>query len=69
MKFRIIAIIATVFLIAMSGLITADRLPNAVPENQIITTTSIIEAVGVTTESTSAVWMVGDAGLDTLQSP
>jgi hypothetical protein len=67
MKFnRCIAIIAAVFLIAVSGLATADVLPKPVPENQVFTTTSIIEAVGVTQESTSLVWWVGDKGITTL---
>jgi len=66
MKFnRCIAIIAAVFLM-ISGLATADILPNPVPENQVFTLTSIIDAVGVTTESTSLVWQIGDAGLDQL---
>ena len=64
MKFnRCIAIIAAVFLM-ISGLATADILPNPVPENQVFTLTSIVEAVGVTTESTSLVWQIGDEGLD-----
>ena len=67
MKFnRYIAIIAAVFLIAVSGLATADVLPGPIPENQVITATSIIEAVGAATESTSLVWQVGDAGLTSL---
>ena len=67
MKFnRCIAIIAAVFLIALSGLATADILPKPVPENQVFTITSIIEAVGAVTESTSTVWQVGDAGLTEL---
>jgi len=67
MKFnRCIAIIAAVFLIAVSGLATADVLPGPVPENQVFSTISIIEAVGVTTESTTLVWQIGDAGFDTL---
>jgi len=69
MKYRIIGIIAAIFLtFAMSGLATADVLPQPVPENQVFTTTSIIEAVGVTTERTSVVWQVGDAGLTSLPS-
>ena len=55
MKFnQHIAIIAAVFLIAVSGLAGEDRLP--VPENQLFSTTSVIEAVGVISESTSLVW-------------
>ncbi|MCL2460351.1 MAG: hypothetical protein FWF19_03230 [Euryarchaeota archaeon] len=67
MKFnRCIAIIAAVFLIAVSGLATADILPKPVPENQVFSTTSIIEAVGAVTQSTSVVWQIGDKGLNTL---
>ena len=67
MKFnRCIAIICAVFLIALSGLATADVLPKPVPENQVFSVSSIIEAVGAVMESTSLVWQIGDAGLDTL---
>jgi hypothetical protein len=66
MKFKAIAIIVTIFLIAISGLATADVLPKPVPENQVFTTTSIVEAVGLTQESTSLVWWVGDAGITEL---
>jgi len=66
MKYRIVAIISAIFLIAMSGLATADVLPQPIPENQVFSTTSIIEAVGPVVESTSVVWQVGDAGLTSL---
>jgi hypothetical protein len=67
MKFnRCIAIICAVFLIALSGLATADILPKPVPENQVFSVSSIIEAVGAVMESTSLVWQIGDAGLDSL---
>ena len=69
MKNKIIGIITLIFLIVFSGLGAADVLPNPVPENQVFTTTSIIEAVGVATESTSVVWQIGDAGLTALPSP
>ena len=61
-----IAIIAAVFLVAVSGLATADVLPREVPENQVFSVSSIIEAVGAVTESTSLVWQIGDAGLTAL---
>ena len=61
-----IAIITAVFLIAVSGLATADVLPGPVPENQDFSVASIIEAVGVTVESSSLVWQIGDAGLTEL---
>ena len=69
MKYFIITIIAAVFLITCSGLGAADVLPNPVPENQVFTTTSIIEAVGVVSESTSVVWEIGDVGLTSLPNP
>ena len=61
-----IAIIAAIFLFAASGLGTADILPKEVPENQVFTVVSMIEAVGAVTETTSTIWEVGDRGLDTL---
>jgi len=67
MKFnRCIAIIAVIFLIAVLGLATADVLPKQVPEQQLFTTTSVIDGVAVISEKTSTVWKVGDAGLDQL---
>jgi hypothetical protein len=68
MKYRIVATIAAISLIA-SGLAMADVLPKPVPENQVFTTNSIIDAVGVTQESISLVWEVGDAGLTQLANP
>jgi hypothetical protein len=67
MKFdQCVIIIAFVFLIVISGLGTADVLPNPVPENQVFTVISMLDAVGALTESTSTVWQVGDAGLTAL---
>jgi len=67
MKFnRCITIIAAVFLIAMSCLATADVLPKQVPENQLFTISSIIDAVGPVNENTKTVWQVGDMGIDSL---
>ena len=67
MKFnRCIAIICAIFLIALSGLASADILPNAVPENQVFTVTSVVDAVGAVSESTSTVWEIGTKGLDAL---
>jgi len=48
---------------------TADVLPQEVPEAQVVTSSSIIEAVGIVTEKTSTVWQIGDAGLIPLASP
>ena len=61
-----VIIIAIIFLIAISGLATADVLPKPVPENQVFNVISMIEAVGAVTETTSTVWQVGDAGLTAL---
>ena len=47
----------------------ADVLPEEIPENQIWTTTSLIEGVGFATESTSLNWHTSDAGLDALPRP
>ena len=61
-----IVIITAVFLVALSGLATADVLPKEVPENQVFSLGSIVEAVGATLESTSLSWNIGDAGLTRL---
>ena len=61
-----IVIIAAVFLIAVSGLATADILPKPVPENQVFSLISMLDGFGVVSESTSTVWEIGDAGLTAL---
>ena len=64
-----ICIYILTLLIAVSGPAIADILPQPVPENQIFTTSSIIEAVGAVSESTSGIWHIGDAGLTSLPLP
>ena len=54
---------------AMSGFASADILPGAVPENQIFTTTSLVDGVGITDEKTSLTWRVGDGPYDRMQGP
>ena len=49
--------------------VSSDRLPQGIPENQVWTTTSLIEGVGFTTESTSLNWYTSDAGLTELPKP
>ena len=59
-----------IFAILVFGtMATGDRLPGEVPENQVWTTTSLIEGVGITTEQTSLYWHVSDASLDALPIP
>jgi hypothetical protein len=48
------------------GMVSADILPEEIPENQIWTVTSGIDVVGIATESTSLIWHIGDAGLEKL---
>jgi hypothetical protein len=67
MKYICVPIV--VILIACLGLATADVLPQPVPENQMFATISIIEAAGIVDESTSLVWRVSDARLDSLPLP
>jgi hypothetical protein len=69
MRYKTIAIITAIVLFVGLWLATADVLPQPVPENQVFTTSSIIEAVGITTESHSLVWEIGDAGLTALADP
>jgi 6,7-dimethyl-8-ribityllumazine synthase len=45
------------------GMAIADILPKPIPENQFFVTSSSINAVGVTTESTSLIWQIADRGL------
>ena len=57
------------FFLILPALGAADILPEPVPENQVFTTSSMIEAIGMTTESTSAIWHIGDAGVTSLAAP
>jgi hypothetical protein len=59
-----IAIITVLFLIVVSGLATADVLPKQRPENQKFAITSVVDLVGPSGGDLSAVWQVGDTGLE-----
>lgn len=63
-----ISIITVLLLTVFGGVSIADRLPQGVPENQRISLYSIIETIGPVIGSTTIVWQVGDAGLDSLGS-
>ena len=53
-------------LLACCSAVCGDRLPQGVAENQVWTTTSLVEGVGVTIEDTDLVWHLGDASLTEL---
>ena len=56
-------------LLACCSPVLGDRLPVQTPENQLWTTTSVIEAVGATIEDTTLDWHLGDQGLKEFGNP
>ena len=66
---RNIGVILTFCLVASASVTVADRLPQGVPENQLISIESMIETIGVVMQKTSTVWEVSDGGLDSLGYP
>lgn len=45
-----------------AGIAVADRLPNQTPENQIISIDTIIDVVGMVSDSTSLSWVISSPG-------
>ena len=58
-----------IIIIFMSGIALADDLPPTAPENQLFTTKSLIDGVGVTHETTTFAWSVGDQEKDEIPIP
>lgn len=59
---RIVICIGLCALLVMTGLVTADRLPNQTPENQLISISTIIDVVGMVSDSTSMSWVTASPG-------
>ena len=63
MKFGYAIVFAILVLIVIVGLASADRLPGQVPENQVITVDTIIDATGQISDSSSIEWILDDQDL------
>ena len=60
MKFGYAIVIAMLVLVAVVGFAAADRLPRQVPENQVFTVDTIIDATGQVSDSSSMQWVLDD---------
>ena len=60
MKFGYAIVLALVALVAVVGFASADRLPSQVPENQVFTIDTLIDATGAVSEASSMQWVLDD---------
>ena len=63
MKFGYAIVIAMLVLVAVAGFASADRLPRQVPENQVFTVDTIIDATGQVSDSSSMQWVLDDQNI------
>jgi len=59
-KFGYAIVLALVALVAVVGFASADRLPTQVPENQVFTIDTLIDATGAVSDSSSMQWVLDD---------
>ncbi len=62
MKFGYIATIALIALVAIVGFASADRLPNATPENQLFSIDTVIDATGAVDDKSTMSWVISNPG-------
>ena len=60
MKFEYAIVLALIALVAVVGFASADRLPSQVPENQVFTIDTLIDATGAVSDSSSMQWVLDD---------
>ena len=60
MKYLFAITLALVAIVTTAGFAAADRLPSQVPENQVITIDTIIDATGQVSDSSSMSWVLDD---------
>ena len=63
MKFGYAIVLVMFILVTVIGLASADRLPRQVPENQVFTVDTIIDATGQVSDSSSMEWVLDDQDL------
>ena len=63
MKFGYAIVLVMFILVTVIGLASADRLPRQVPENQVFTVDTIIDANGQVSDSSSMEWVLDDQDL------
>lgn len=51
-----------IILVAMTGISSADWLPNQTPENQLISITTVIDVVGMVSDNTQFSWVLASPG-------
>jgi len=59
-KFGYAIVLALVALVAVVGFASADRLPAQVPENQVFTIDTLIDATGAVSDASSMQWVLDD---------
>jgi len=59
-KFEYAIVLALMALVAVVGFASADRLPSQVPENQVFTIDTLIDATGAVSDSSSMQWVLDD---------
>ena len=62
MNFRFNAFFVTIVLMATIGFVTADRLPNQTPENQIFTIDTVLDSTGQVDSGTNMAWVITSLG-------
>jgi hypothetical protein len=61
-KCNLFFLIISVSLVIGTGFVTADRLPNQTPENQILSIDTIIDVIGMVDTSTQFSWVIASPG-------
>ena len=62
MKLGYAAIVALIALVAVTGFVAADKLPNQTPENQIFSIDTVIDVTGTVDDATSVAWVLASPG-------
>ena len=62
MKLRDFVIITILALVLGMGCVSADRLPNQTPENQVFSIDTIIDVTGMVSDSTQLSWVIASPG-------
>ena len=61
-RFRSFVVFLLIFLVLGAGMAAADRLPNQTPENQVFSIDTIIDVVGMVSDSTRLSWVISSPG-------
>ncbi len=62
MKFGSVVLLTIIALVALTGFVSADRLPNQTPENQVFSIDTVIDATGAVHASSRMDWVITTPG-------